>query len=85
MTRKYFFWPNMKKEVAEYLARCIESQQVMVEHQHPTKLFHPLPILEWKWEVINMDFIIVFPKNVKKHESIMVVLDKLSKETHFIR
>ena len=28
MTRKDFFCPNMKNEVAEYLARCIECQQV---------------------------------------------------------
>ena len=24
MTRKDFFWPNMKREVVEYLARCIQ-------------------------------------------------------------
>ena len=27
MTMKGFFWPNMKKEVAKYLACCIECQQ----------------------------------------------------------
>ena len=26
MTRKYLFWPNMMKEVAEHLACCIECQ-----------------------------------------------------------
>ena len=24
MLRKDYFWPNMKNEVAEYIARCIE-------------------------------------------------------------
>ena len=24
MTRKDLFWPNMKREVVEYLARCIQ-------------------------------------------------------------
>ena len=28
MIRKYFFWPNMKKEVAENLYRFLECQQV---------------------------------------------------------
>ena len=28
MLRKEYFWPNMKNEVAEFLARCIECQQV---------------------------------------------------------
>jgi hypothetical protein len=32
MRRKEFYWPNMKGETAEYLARCLECQQVKVEH-----------------------------------------------------
>ena len=32
MLRKEYFWPNMKNEVAEFLARCIECQQVKAEH-----------------------------------------------------
>ena len=39
MLRKDYFWPNMKNEVAEYIARCIECQQVNVEHRHQTGLF----------------------------------------------
>jgi hypothetical protein len=57
---------------------------VKVKHQHPTRLLQPTHIPKWKWEVISMDFIIGFPKIVKQHDAIMVVVDKLSKETHFI-
>lgn len=35
MLRTIFFL-DMKKEVAECLSKCLESQQVKVEHQHPT-------------------------------------------------
>jgi len=38
MLRNKFYWPNMKGESVEYLARCLECQQVKVEHQHYTKL-----------------------------------------------
>ena len=31
-----------------------------------------------------MDFITSFPKTIKKHDAIMVVVDMLSKESHFI-
>ena len=34
----------MKNEVAEYIARCIECQQVKAEHRHPTGLLQPLLI-----------------------------------------
>ena len=84
MLRKEYFWPNMKKEVVEYIARCIKFQQVKVEHHHQASLLQPLPIPNWKWEVIILDFITRLPKNQKENNSIMVVVDKLSKETHFI-
>ena len=70
--------------MVEYLARCLECQQFKAEHQHPRGLLQPLPIPEWKWETISMDFITEFPKNFRQHDSIMVVVDKLSKATHFI-
>jgi hypothetical protein len=47
-------------------------------------LLHPLPIPEWKWEVVTMDFIRGFPRTCKLHDSIMVVVDKLTKSVCFI-
>ena len=74
----------MKNDAANYLARCIECQQVKTKHQHPAGLLQPLPIPEWKWEIISMDFITGLPKTNRKHDSIMVVVDKLSKVAQFI-
>eukprot|EP00253_Pinus_taeda_P016981 PITA_16981 len=82
--RKDYFWPGMKKKIAEYLARCLECQQIKAEHQHPAGLLQPLPIPEWKWEIISMDFITGLPKTKKNNDSIMVVVDKLRKAAHFI-
>lgn len=82
--RKEYYWLGRKKDVARYLARCLECQQIKTEHQHPAGLLQPLPILEWKWETIFMDLIIGFPKSMKNKDSIMVVVDKLCKSAHFI-
>ena len=41
-TRKQYFWPRMKKDMAEYLSRCMKCQQVKVENKHPTGFLHPL-------------------------------------------
>eukprot|EP00253_Pinus_taeda_P011610 PITA_11610 len=82
--RKEYYWPGMKKHVVEYLARCLECQQIKTEHQHPAGLLQPLPIPEWKWEIISMDFITGLPKTKRNNDSIMVVVDKLSKAAHFI-
>lgn len=74
----------MKKEVAEFLAICLDCQWIKEECKHLDGLLQPIAIPEWKWEVISMDFIIVLPRIVKKHDLIMVVVDRLSKVAHFI-
>jgi hypothetical protein len=82
--KRHYFWPGMKKEVVEYIARCMECQKVKAEHRHPAGLLQPLPIPEWKWDVVTMDFITGLPRTSKQHDSIMVVVDKLTKSAHFI-
>lgn len=54
------------------------------ECKHPVGLLHPIPIQEWKWEVISMEFIIGLPKISKEHDAIMVVVDKLNKVAYFL-
>ena len=54
------------------------------EHRHPTGLLQPLPIPKKKWEVITIEFVTKFPRTTRKHDSIMVVVDKLTKVAHFV-
>ena len=75
----------MKKEIVEYIARCMECQKVKAKHRHPVGLLQPLSIPEWKWDVVTMDFITGLPRIRKQHDSIMVVVDKLTKASHFIQ
>jgi hypothetical protein len=82
--RSQYFWHGVKKEVANYIAKCLEFQKVKNEHRHPARLLHPFPIQEWKWEVVTIDFITNMPRMIKNHDSIMVVVDKLTKDAHFI-
>jgi hypothetical protein len=79
-----YYWPGMKKEVVDFISRCLECQKVKTEHKHPASFLQPLPIPEWKWEVVTMDLITKLPRTNKQHDSIMVVVDKLTKAAHFI-
>jgi hypothetical protein len=36
VVRGQYFWPGMKRDVTDYLARCMECQKVKAEHRHPT-------------------------------------------------
>ena len=74
----------MKKDIAEYISQCMKCHPAKVEHRHPSGLLQPLPVPEWKQKVISMDFIIGFPMTMRQHDSIMVVVEKLTKASHFI-
>jgi hypothetical protein len=43
-----------------------------------------LNILEWKWEEIGMEFIVRLPRTQAEYDSIWVIVDRLTKVTHFI-
>jgi hypothetical protein len=57
-----YWWSGMKRAIAEYVALCDNCQRVKAERQRPTGLLQPLKILEWKWEEISMNFIVVCQK-----------------------
>ena len=47
-------------------------------------LLHPLEIPNGKWESISMDFIVGLPKTKCHHDSILVVVNRLTKVAYFI-
>jgi NADH:ubiquinone oxidoreductase subunit E len=62
----------------------MECQRVKVEHMHPMDLLQSLAFSEKKWEVVTIDFITKFPRKTRQHDSIMLVVDKLTKASHFV-
>ena len=74
----------MKKDIAEYVAVCDVCQRVKAEHQKPAGLLQPMPIPEWKWDKLGMDFITGLPRTKSGYDSIWVVVDRLTKVAHFI-
>jgi hypothetical protein len=74
----------MKKEIAQYVARCDTCQRTKAEHQKPAGLLQPLPVPEWKREEISMDFVARLPRTQKGNDSIWVIIDRLTKVAHFI-
>ena len=74
----------MKKDIAEYVEVCDVCQRVKAEHQKPAGLLQPLPIPEWKWDKLGMDFITRIPRTRLGYDSIWVVIERLMKVAHFI-
>ncbi|KAL0537310.1 hypothetical protein IC582_026287 [Cucumis melo] len=82
--RRAYWWRNIKREVADFVSRCLVCLQVKAPRQKPGGLLQPLGVLEWKWESVSMDFITGLPRTLKGYTVIWVVVDKVTKSTHFI-
>jgi hypothetical protein len=82
--KQYYWWPNMRKEMANYVAKCSICQQVKVEHRKPAGLLQPLLIPEWKWEMITMDFVWALPRGKRGNDAIWVIVDRLTKSALFL-
>ncbi|KAA0050673.1 pol protein [Cucumis melo var. makuwa] len=82
--KRVYWWRNMKREVAEFVSRCLVCQQVKAPRQKPAGLLQPLSMPEWKWENVSMDFITGLPRTLRGFTVIWVVVDRHTKSAHFV-
>ncbi|GJV24263.1 putative reverse transcriptase domain-containing protein [Tanacetum coccineum] len=52
--RDLYWWPGMKRDIAEYVSRCLTCSKIKAEHQKPSGFLQQPEIPEWKWEKITM-------------------------------
>ena len=82
--RIHYWWEGMKREVVDFVARCLICQQVKAKHQKPSSKLSSLEISEWKWDKITMDLVIGLPRSTKGYDSIWVIVGRLTKYVHFL-
>ncbi|KAA3473647.1 integrase [Gossypium australe] len=75
---------QLKRDVTDFVARCLTCQQVKVEHQFPSGLLQPIQVPQWKWECITMYFVSGLLLTLSKKDSSWVIVDRLMKSTHFL-
>ncbi|GKC23692.1 putative reverse transcriptase domain-containing protein [Tanacetum coccineum] len=82
--KKLYWWPNIKAIIAEYVGKCLTCSRVKAECQKPSGLLIQPEISTWKWERITMDFVTKLHKTSSRHDTIWVIVDRLTKSAHFI-
>ncbi|GJZ53645.1 putative reverse transcriptase domain-containing protein [Tanacetum coccineum] len=82
--RDRYWWPRMKKDIAEYVSKCLTCLKVKAEHQRPSGLLQQPEIPVWKWEGIAMDFVTKLPRTSSGHDTIWVIVDRLTKSAYFL-
>ncbi|GJV54264.1 reverse transcriptase domain-containing protein, partial [Tanacetum coccineum] len=73
----------MKAEIATYVSKCLTCARVKAEHQRPSGLLVQAEIPQWKWDNITMDLVTKLPKSSQGHDTIWVIVDRLTKSEIF--
>lgn len=81
--KRLFFWPGMKEDIHQFIRNCDNCQMNKGENIAIPGLLQPLPVPKEAWNSVGMDFITGLPISRGK-EVIMVVVDRLTKYSHFI-
>nr|GEU71146.1 putative reverse transcriptase domain-containing protein [Tanacetum cinerariifolium] len=82
--KKLYWWPNMKAIIAKYVGKYLRCSRVKAEFQKPSGLLVQPKIPIWKLERITMDFVTKLPKTSNEHDTIWVIVDRITKSAHFI-
>ena len=83
--QKRAYWPNLTRDVKEYIAECEGCQRNKGNTKTPMGLGHPLQIPSRPGTHYSIDFLTGIPKaGTKEHDAIMVVVDRYSKKLRAI-
>jgi hypothetical protein len=79
-----YWWTRMKREIAKYVSECDMCQRIKASHLKSAGTLQPLSIPSWKMDDISMDFFMGLPNTSRHHDSIWVIVDRLTKVVHFL-
>nr|GEU52922.1 retrovirus-related Pol polyprotein from transposon TNT 1-94 [Tanacetum cinerariifolium] len=82
--KKLYWRPNLKADITTYITKYLTCSKVKAEHQKPSGLLVQPEIPQCKWEKITMDFITKLPKTSSGYDTILVIVDHLTKSAHFL-
>ena len=83
LVTRNFWWPGVTKEVKRYVEGCDACQRNKNHIEQPAGKLMPNSIPEKLWTHILADFITKLPL-AQGYDSILVVVDRLTKMVHFI-
>ncbi|GJT42256.1 RNA-directed DNA polymerase [Tanacetum coccineum] len=83
LLREQFYWPKMERDVNRLLERC-RTCHIVKTHSSNAGLYTPLYVPVSPWEDVSLDFVLGLPRTQRAKDSVMVVVDRFSKMSHFV-
>src|SRR6266481_5215973 len=81
--QRHYTWPGLPEFIKDYCKSCTTCSHVKPQRHRPYGLLKQLPVPERPWNSILMDFIEQLPSS-SGYTSILVIVDRLSKQSLFI-
>jgi hypothetical protein len=83
MSRR-FWWPGLKADVEAHVTACDACQRNKSATGKPYGLLQPLAIPTAPFESVSADFIVGMPVTPEGYNSILVLVDRLTKMVHLV-
>ncbi|GJU63230.1 putative reverse transcriptase domain-containing protein [Tanacetum coccineum] len=81
-----YWWPGMKRDIAEYVSKCLTCSKIKAEHQKPSGLLQQPEIIlsgnRRRYNVISHQSCL--DSAASGYDAIWVILDRLTKSAHFL-
>jgi len=83
LVSRNYWWPQMSRYIGQYVSTCDLCLRTKPIRQAPVGELHPLQILDLRWDMLSVDFVVELPLS-SGHDAVMTVVDSVSKRAYFI-
>ena len=83
LVSRNYWWPQMSRYIGRYVSTCDMCLCTKASHQPPVRELHLLPIPNAPWDTISVDVIVKLPES-KEKDAVMVVVNSVTKCSHFV-
>ena len=77
LVMRTYWWPGLDKDVRHYVSTCDHCQRNKASNEKPAGLLQPLPVPDFRWQWVTVDFITDLPETKAGHTAIAVFVDRL--------
>jgi len=78
-----YWWPQMSRYIGQYVSTCDLCLQTKPWQHSPVGELQPLFVLDEWWDTLSVDFIVELPES-SGHNTVMTVVNSVSKRVHFV-